>query len=240
MILTITILLQLSQIYAMNLPGLSPEDYKMNHKFDILMSYIESEGIGTSFDYYEVGFCPMARPASELYKVKNFGEALNIEHWIVSPYSDDHALVLGKNETCRQLCTTTYSKATQARLGVLASRGFEYKLMIDDLPSATVIPAENTTTQHNNPNIVYNKGIRVAKWNPLKSKVEGGLGVSSVNNHLIMTIDYHKDSTKAVRIVGFDVEAKSVDWPIGKSCEGDIDSLPLAYYDTDKQIEFTY
>ena len=60
------------------------------------MSYIESEGIGvTSYDYYDIGFCKSQLPGSELYKTKNFGEALELEHWIVSPYSVDNAVSLG-------------------------------------------------------------------------------------------------------------------------------------------------
>ena len=65
--------------------------------------------------------------------------------------------------------------------------------MIDDLPSATVIRTEPTNTQKNPP-VEYNEGIRVGWWNPMEKKADsGGLGVSSVNNHLKMTIEYHTD-----------------------------------------------
>ena len=43
------------------------------------MSFIESEHIGTSFDYYDLNFCRGKKKGSELYKVKNFGEALKME-----------------------------------------------------------------------------------------------------------------------------------------------------------------
>ena len=70
--------------------------------------------------------------------MKNFGEALKMEQWLVSPYSEDHSLVLGKNETCNVLCTAQYTPGTAGTLEVLATRGYEYKLMVDDLPSAAI------------------------------------------------------------------------------------------------------
>ena len=80
----------------------------------------------------------------------------------------------------------------------------------------------------------------MARWNPIMTKASGGLGVSSVYNHLIMTIDYHKDSSNDIRIVGFDVEYKSVDWPADKPCLTSIDTLGEAYYQEGKNISFTY
>ena len=80
----------------MNLPGLYPNDYRNGDKLEILMSYIESEGIGASFDYYDLGFCQHDEiHPSNRYKTKSFGEALEIEHWVVSPYSGK--IELGKN-----------------------------------------------------------------------------------------------------------------------------------------------
>ena len=68
---------------AMNLPGLSPKDYKMGDPLDILMSYIETDGIGIAYDYYDMDFCghDIIGPAQR-YKTKQFGESLEIEHWI--------------------------------------------------------------------------------------------------------------------------------------------------------------
>ena len=43
-----------------------------------------------------------------------------------------------------------------------------------------------------------------------------------VMNHLVMTVDTHTTSSGAIRIVGFEVEAFSVDWgesPCQKSVE---------------------
>ena len=68
---------------AMNLPGLSPNNYKMGDKLDILMSYIETDGIGIAYDYYDLDFCGHdVYNGTQRYKQKKFGEALEIEHWI--------------------------------------------------------------------------------------------------------------------------------------------------------------
>ena len=37
-------------VNAINLPGLSPQDYRMNHRFDLMMSYIESDHLGAQVD----------------------------------------------------------------------------------------------------------------------------------------------------------------------------------------------
>ena len=230
MINVLAILFCVSAANAMNLPGLSPQDYRMNHRFDLMMSYIESDHIGTQFDYYDLNFCQRPRPASELYKMKNFGEALQVEHWLMSPYADAHGVVLGKNETCSALCTANYSPATAAKLEVVATRGYEYRLMIDDLPSAALFRTSKTSTQKNHPEILYDQGIKLAKWNPVTKNPEGGHGVASIYNHLELIIDYHKDSSSAYRIVGFDVEYKSVDWPAGQACSVPMEGRQEAHY----------
>ena len=53
-------------------------------------------------------------------------------------------------------------------------------------------------------------------------------------------IKYHKDSSKALRIVGFEVEAKSIDWE-GSPCSHDpAFSQAEAHYVPDSEIDFTY
>ena len=54
-----------------------------------------------------------------------------------------------------------------------------------------------------------------------------------------MNIKYHKDTSKDIRIVGFEVEAKSIGWD--KPCKNyKAFHTPEAYYMEDKEIHFTY
>ena len=113
--------------------------------------------------------------------------------------------------------------------------------MVDDLPSATIIRNhQNTTTQRDKEPISYTEGIRLAKWNPPHTVFTRlHEGDESVYNHLIFNIKYHKDTSKAIRIVGFEVEAKSIGWD--EPCKNYRPfKMPEAYYMEDRQISFTY
>ena len=86
--------------------------------------------------------------------------------------------------------------------------------MIDDLPSATAYKSHfNLTTvkeQEQYEIIRYDYGIPVVHKN---IKAHGPFSNEIiVNNHLVMTVNTHTTNSGAIRIVGFEVEAFSVNW----------------------------
>ena len=99
---------------------------------------------------------------------------------------------------------------------MMSHNKYFYKLMIDDLPSATVIPPKATKEEtvreyidsekfelvEMNKDVVYTEGIMLAKYNLLAKEIR-------VLNHLDITIDIHAGITKdQYKIVGFEVEPK--------------------------------
>ena len=132
-----------------------------------------------------------------------------------------------------------YSPAVYNRLSVMAIRDFNYRLLIDDLPSATVIRRDPSTTNADVmklDEIFYDHGIPVAEFDGHYKKL-------SVYNHLIFTVETHKVK-EDVRIVGFEVEAKSIEWgdePCSFVPSQSPESISgAALYKNDTRVSYTY
>ena len=62
-------------------------------------------------------------------------------------------------------------------------------------------------------------------------------------NHLLITIETHAWSKKAdgpIRIVGFEVEAQSVNWGEDPCGRGTLESYGSQLYDIDSKVSYTY
>ena len=116
--------------------------------------------------------------------------------------------------------------------------------MVDDLPSASVFRSKKgKTTNHDEiPEVVYDRGIPVARQlikqgGPVKDEI-------MVMNHLLITIETHsvdKNADGAIRIVGFEVEAKSVAWGEKPCLRGaDLDSYGPQLYDPESKVSYTF
>ena len=77
--------------------------------------------------------------------------------------------------------------------------------MVDDLISATIVQAPNTSTQND-----YFWGIPVAKYDKVTDKVY-------LYNHLDLFVSINRAPLGTERIVEFDILPKSIDW--GTPCE---------------------
>ena len=156
-------------------------------------------------------------------RTTNFGEQLTKEHWTFSPYT----VWLNPSDNPRCLVIAEeipYEPAIYNRLKIMAQQNYEYKLLLDDLPSATVYKREvNTTNSDTRPLLEYDYGIPVA--NQIIKATGPHKGEISVMNHLVLTVDTHTTDSGAIRIVGFEVEAKSINWgddPCGRKSVADL------------------
>ena len=86
----------------------------------------------TRYDNYATHVC--APEGSKKHKV-SFSEALSQEAWLESPYQ----IELGKDVKCASICRYQVEAADMHRYQVIGSAGFEYRLMLDELPSATLL-----------------------------------------------------------------------------------------------------
>ena len=120
--------------------------------------------------------------------------------------------------------------------------------MIDDLPSATVIPPkatpEETVREYIDSEkyelvgmqkeVVYTEGLQVAQYDVLYRQLR-------VMNHLDITVEIHAGITgDQYKIVGFDVEPKSIDWgdnPCRKLDDDPLNTLPKMIYKAGNDTE---
>ena len=65
------------------------------------------------------------------------------------------------------MCTAAYTRETENKLRVVGARRFTYKLMIDDLPSATIHRSKSKASIENDVEpIDYEEGIRIINYSP--------------------------------------------------------------------------
>jgi hypothetical protein len=171
-----------------------------------MASEIDSPHLHAKYDFYSSGICPTSQ-----YKKHEitFGEALAKEYWTESPYIFN----FGVNQKCEFICKKKLDHAQIQKYNTMSNKGYRYKLSLDDLPSATLHRAGNTTSRPE-PEIQYSAGIPVVKFDPV------GTRETTIYNHLQFTVEVHETMEGTYRIVGFDVEPLSLSWGYGSPCIG--------------------
>jgi hypothetical protein len=102
------------------------------------------------------------------------------------------------------------------RYQIIGGKGFEYRLSLDDLPSATLLHSDEDLKTEN---LKYADGIPVVMW-------DQSTGKTKVYNHLNFIVETHETNEGLTRIVGFDVEPLSIDWGYSHPCLGFGDEAP--------------
>ena len=126
---------------ASYVPGLVPKDFVIGQDLQIMTSTIESKHVHVRYDFYStIGICP-----PENYKTHQvtFGEALAKELWIESPYK----IQMGIDQKCTVICSHEITNDDIQRYFKLSDLDFQYKLKLDDLPSATQRHEVDATNQ---------------------------------------------------------------------------------------------
>ena len=121
-----------------------------------------------------------------------------------------------------------FDPAVRNRYNMMSHNKYFYRLMVDDLPSATLLSPKKPDEQPMNATFasgvpetfhlvgigdaVYDDGLKVAYYYNFMQQKE-----IRVYNHLEITVEVHKGLSDKFRIVGFEVEPKSIDWE-GNPC----------------------
>ncbi|XP_019874935.2 transmembrane 9 superfamily member 4 [Aethina tumida] len=183
--------------YQFYVPGMAPTDFKLNDPIEVKAVKMTSIHTQLPYEYYSLPFClPKEGVAGIHYKSENLGEVLRGDRIVNTRYD----VRMGQNTPCSLLCNSKVDPIhwTVSESQVVADRiQHEYfvHLLIDNLPAATpLINSEHGDVQYNHG---YPLGMSVGEKN-------------YINNHLKFTLLYHKPSPDIYRVVGFQVEAKSV------------------------------
>ncbi|KAJ8670564.1 hypothetical protein QAD02_001823 [Eretmocerus hayati] len=197
-------------------PGVAPVEFKTGQKIDVKAVKMTSTHTQLPYDYYSLPFC-YPRNKTLHYKSENLGEILRGDRIVNTAYE----VAMRENVTCRLLChspSTPMTWSEENSLLVMERILHEYTvhLLIDNLPAATKrIQKDNTVVSH---------GYRL-----------GGFDGKQVyiNNYLKLKLSYHKHGENEFRVVGFEVEAFSIDYNLfqfdGDTCKIPTKGLKLQY-----------
>ncbi|XP_046425522.1 transmembrane 9 superfamily member 4 isoform X2 [Neodiprion fabricii] len=186
----------LLQADAFYVPGVAPVEFTAGQKIDVKAVKMTSTRTQLPYGYYSLDFCN-PKGGALIYKSENLGEILRGDRIVNTPYEVEMNVPVH----CRLLCHTPNEKMTWSKeKSELAIERIQHEyyvhLLIDNLPAAT-------KQQHPETNdFTVQPGYRL-----------GGIknGQAYINNYLKLILSYHKHGENQYRVVGFEVEASSVD-----------------------------
>jgi transmembrane 9 superfamily protein 2/4 len=142
-----------------------------------------------------------------------------------------------EDEQCRVLCRRAVSAVDFARFAYMIDGEYVINWLLDSLPAAT----KHTSQQTDDSTIITESWV---DGFPLGYKLEGRY---FINNHASFTIRYHdpEDGQRGYRVVGVDVEARSVSAiesaeSVSANCEDSSASVPQEIDAKTSSILFTY
>lgn len=183
-----------SQTYGFYVPGVAPVEFKRGDSIEVKAVKMTSTLTQLPYEYYSLPFC-LPKKGAIIYKSENLGEVLRGDRIVNTPYEVQMAV----DQPCRILCNDpkTFLNWSAAESKLVASRiqhQYYVHLLIDNLPCATTfeIPGNHPQLEHG-----YRLGF-VEKGNPY------------INNHLKIILKYHTQPGENYRVVGFEVQTKSI------------------------------
>jgi len=195
-------LLFVSNVVAFYLPGVAPHQFEQDQNVELKVNKLTSVHTQLPYKFYSLPFC---KPEAIVDKVENLGEILRGDRIENSLYTI-YAL---KNENCKSLCETKHNKEEVDKFIEFVKYDYKVHWIVDNLPAAT-------------PKILQDaKGVRFTVYEsgfPLGRFIKGEgdtKEVHYINNHLNIKLLFHRNEKaySGVRIVGFEVDAESINHP---------------------------
>ncbi|CAF0915524.1 unnamed protein product [Adineta steineri] len=190
--LCITCLIQ--PILPFYIPGVAPLDFNRGENVEVKAVKMTSTKTQLPYDYYELDI--HCKPSDGIkYKSENLGEILRGDRIVTTNFKVE----MDTNARCLTLCKDIKLTSEQStKLAKRIEQNYYVHLLVDNLPCATKFQNPNTQATF------YEHGYRLG--NHMKQSKE-----TYLNNHLIIRLFYHKESENGYRVVGFEVEPKSID-----------------------------
>ncbi|CAC5396025.1 TM9SF2_4 [Mytilus coruscus] len=171
-------------------PGVAPVEFNREEAVEVRAVKMTSVKTQLPFDYYSSPFCePLG---GKDYKAENLGEVLRGDRIVNTPYKIQMATPKGCSVLCDQ---KTFSEKQSKEMAERIKRSYFVHLIVDNLPCATKFELMETGQ------IQYEHGYRLGFEKD---------NVAYINNHLKFVLKYHSDDQLTYRVVGFEIEAKSV------------------------------
>ncbi|CAF3411127.1 unnamed protein product [Rotaria socialis] len=176
------------------IPGVAPLDFKKGENVEVKAVKMTSTKTQLPYDYYDIGI--HCKPSNgTIYKSENLGEILRGDRIVNTKFQ----VGMDTNVACRTLCKDVNLTPEQSKtLGKRIRNNYYVHLLVDNLPCATKF--QNVETHET----FYEHGYRLGIYTKEPEAMY-------VNNHLIMRLHYHQEADESFRVVGFEVEPKSID-----------------------------
>jgi len=200
-------LLPIAQAGFYALPGVTPHNFEENDPVDLRVARIDSVKTQMPFPYYALPFC---EPEERVHATQHLGASLRGDRIEMSPYK----LNFEQDEACKILCKKSYTKDQMKQFEEKVREGYRAFWLVDNLPVATKIAME---TQDDEPlqgeAYAYERGYEIGQViYDHDSAEDSDPGEASINNHIRLTVKYHKQPEKpGARIVAFEAEPFSVE-----------------------------
>uniref|UniRef100_A0A1B6ETI8 Transmembrane 9 superfamily member n=1 Tax=Cuerna arida TaxID=1464854 RepID=A0A1B6ETI8_9HEMI len=234
-IVRVFLLLTLSSRLSLSfyIPGVAPVEFKKGDRIEVRAVKMTSTQTQLPYEYYSLPFCP---PKNRTYKYKseNLGEVLRGDRIVNTPYE----VRMAQDVSCRLLCHSPgmpmhWSYEDQLKVMYRIRHEYSVHLLVDNLPCAT------KTMSPDGNEVQYEHGYRLGTTSN---------GRVFINNHLKLILLYHTVNEETFRVVGFEVEASSIDLSAlqfeGDSCqfpsEGMVRQQEIGASQDSLSLQFTY
>eukprot|EP00051_Salpingoeca_urceolata_P004593 m.66175 g.66175 ORF g.66175 m.66175 type:complete len:632 (-) comp13723_c0_seq1:123-2018(-) len=189
------------------IPGTAPNEFTPGAVINVKAVKLTSTKIPLPYEYY---FLPFCKPENAGHRSENLGEVLHGDRITNTPYQ----LRVNVNETCRVVeCGDAgqpgrmYSRKDVAKLTKFIRQRYRASWLLDNLPAATR-PLNEDRFIH---------GFPIGYYSPKTG--------TSLFNHVVFIVKYHKLDDSRFRIVGFEVQPASFDISSYESLSGGTCSL---------------
>lgn len=207
-------------------PGVAPVEFTKEQQVEVKAVKMTSVKTQLPYEFYSLPFCEPT--GGKVFKTENLGEVLRGDRIVNTPY----VIKMATPQACTILCDQkTLTKKESEEMKERIKHSYYVHLIVDNLPCATKFELMETGETQ------YEHGYRLGFMKD---------NTAYINNHLKFVLKYHTDDQINYRVVGFEIEAKSVDnkhydkLPADKKCTIK-DNTPQAINNAGPtEILFTY
>lgn len=217
-------LLLISMSEAFYLPGIAPRSYDEGSSLEVMANKLVSPKNKLPYDYYSLPFCGAESKKDHRSKPVNLGQVLMGDR--MKP--TDYVLHMKDDATCKVLCTVAIDSRGTKDLKKRVQQEYAVRLNLDNMP--IVIKGETRTHRpayRFGYDIGYMSDEKFYINNHLKFKVLFNDPHKSDPNTFNSLADIGTDPNPGFRIVGFEVEAYSVNHKLDSDGQPTNDSCPV-------------
>ncbi|KAK4070705.1 hypothetical protein Trihar35433_5172 [Trichoderma harzianum] len=217
---------------AFYLPGVAPSTYKLNETVPLYVNSIKPVAAPqdarlhsiVSYDYYHPAF-QFCKPEGGPKHVKeSLGSILFGDRIMTSAFD----LKMGKNETCKSLCSVKYQEKSVDFVSTRIEQGYSLNWLVDGLPAGQQIQDQLTGTTF------YSPGFLLGQ--------DDESGNILFNNHYEIWVEYHEVSgnENQLRVVGVVVQPTSKKYEGEADCGDNHPNLVFAKGSGPQEVKFSY